>query len=65
MKSKRDLVINQVPITTNPSLTVVWHKLKLRRVTKSGEGSPYQPEFLRKFLSSFAKLVHRLIMIIK
>jgi hypothetical protein len=39
-KSKRDLAINQVPITTNPLLNELLHKSKLRRVTNREETLP-------------------------
>ena len=38
-KSKRDLAINQVPITTNPLLNELLHKSMLRRATNREEAS--------------------------
>ena len=45
MKSKRDLAINQVPITTKPPLTELLHINEVTRSNfKNKEESPYKPD---------------------
>jgi hypothetical protein len=45
MKSKRDLAIDQVPITTKPPLTELLHINEVTRSDfKNKEESPYKPE---------------------
>ena len=44
MESKRDPVINQVPIATKQALTNYVTLMKLLAVTKNKEESPYKPE---------------------
>ena len=45
MKSKRDLAIDQVPITTKPPLTKLLHINEVTRSDfKNKEESPYKPE---------------------
>jgi hypothetical protein len=45
MKSKRDLAIDQVPITTKPPLTELLHINEVTRSDfKNKEESPYKPQ---------------------
>ena len=43
-EKQKGLGTYQVPITTNPSLGELLHKLMLLRVTNYEEESPYKPE---------------------
>ena len=51
MKSKRDLAIDQVPITTKPPLTELLHINEVTRSDfKNKEESPYKPDTLSRSL---------------
>ena len=55
MESKRDLVIDQVPITTKPPWPKYYTTSKLLAVTKIKEKSPYKPEATLLCMSSRSK----------